>query len=108
MKKYIFACVLLLIISSGCSMNRNGASSSAKYEMAESENAYYNAPQATSAPARGGSSDSYLMGDAPAPMPSVSADRDATVPAPTGLMFIKTANIALSTEFFDNTVSDLR
>jgi len=110
MKKYIFVSVLLLIVSSGCSMNRNGASSAAKYEWPEGEYemASYNAPHATAAPARGGSSDAYLMGDAPAPMPSFSADRDATVPAPTGLMFIKTANIALSAEYFDNAVNDLR
>ena len=106
MKIKILLYILTAALLSGCSMNRSGNSASVS---PYTEYAYDRNDSMPAAPApmvayevAGGG-----FGYDPAPMPTVSPDYPSA-PSQMGLMFIKTANVSVSTPRFDAAVNELR
>jgi len=107
MKRRILTCVFILMIVSGCS---RGAS----YERPEAEYAVDDAWTVSSAPSTAGSGGSndydakYALSQDSLPVPAPSVAPDISVPSQYGLIFIKTANVSLTSPDFDFSVAELK
>ena len=107
MMKKILLYTLTWLLIAGCSKSGNMS-----YEMPEAaygEYEYYPAPAAAVSGGRNDYAMSYdSAAGSSAPMPTMVPVPDISVPHQSGLIFIKTASVSITSEDFDFTVNELR